>query len=92
MGEQQPPKARGAAWRGALKLLAGAGRAEGWKLDKASKLGLIIDPEQRAVLAWLVDQLTLAAIGEGEEAGQHLLGLVHEQVAQARDSKKGTGR
>jgi hypothetical protein len=80
MAEQEPPKARPVAWRAALRLLSLAGRREVKQLDKLSKGGTIIDQEQRAVLAWIADQLSLMALGEGEEGAQELLGLVNRQA------------
>lgn len=80
MNEHEPPEARAVAWRGALRLLSLAGRREVKNLDKLSKGGTIIDPEQRAVLAWLADRLSLAALGEGEEGAQELLALANQET------------
>lgn len=87
MNQHEPPQARPVAWRGALRLLSLAGRREVKNLDKLSKGGTIIDPEQRAALAWLADRLSLAALGEGEEGAQELLGLVN-RLAEGKGARR----
>jgi hypothetical protein len=54
------------AFRGAHQLAALALRNEVRRLDKLSKSGLVVDQEQRAVLAGLADRAHQIAVSEGE--------------------------
>lgn len=81
MKNLQAPSARAEAWLGALKLLAQAARAEVKKFDKLAKSGALLDPEQRTVLAWVADKLTVASLGDGANDAQQLLLTVEEEAS-----------
>jgi hypothetical protein len=59
------PKRTKAA-RGAYQLASLAIRNEVRRLDKLAKGGLVVDPEQRALLVGLADRAHQMAVSEGE--------------------------